>query len=363
MKLLILVGTRPNFIKVTQFKKVAASHFNNMEIVIVHTGQHYDEKMADVFFEQFNLKPDYFLNITPNAPTLQIAEILIKLQDLIDKIGKPDLMLVPGDVNSTLAGALFANKSGIPLGHIESGLRSFDKTMPEEHNRILTDDLSDFYFVSEPSGVSHLRNENKDDSKIHFVGNTMIDTMVAFEAEIDKSDILHKLNIYKNPFVLMTMHRPATVDNVVELKKLIELINRLSHKYKVVFPIHPRTVKRAKDFNLYNQLVKNNQLVMTEPLDYFAFQKLIKQCSFILTDSGGIQEESTFRKKPCLTLRLNTERPITVDVGTNTLVPFDKDIIFDFIKKIEDGNYKVGQIPQQWDGNATFRILKILSAL
>ena len=360
MKIYILIGTRPNFIKVTQFKKCAAKLYPQINISVIHTGQHYDEKMADVFFKQFNLVPDHYLNIVPASANKQIAEIMVKLEDLVNIIGKPDLLLVPGDVNSTMAGALFANKSGIKLGHIEAGLRSFDRTMPEEFNRIVTDELTDLYFITEPSGLGHLKNEKRDASKIHFVGNTMIDTMVAFENEIEASPVLKDLGINTSKFVLMTMHRPATVDNKIEFEKLLQLIDHVSINYKVVFAIHPRTIKNAKEFGLYERITKNKNLICTEPLDYFAFQKLVKNCTFILTDSGGIQEESTFRQKPCLTLRPNTERPVTVTEGSNTLLSFDIDTVKSYISKIESGSYKKGKVPELWDGKATERILKVI---
>ena len=251
MNIHILIGTRPNFIKVTQFKSIAEKYYPNFKISIIHTGQHYDEKMADVFFRQFNLQPDYYLNIAPVSANKQIAEIMIKLEDLINTIGRPDVLLVPGDVNSTLAGALFANKHNIKLAHIESGLRSFDRTMPEELNRLVVDELSDLFFVTEPSGLKHLQAEGKNQDTIHYVGNTMIDTMVAFDKEISASTILDDLQINQQKFVLMTMHRPATVDNKNELEKLISLIEQITKNYKVIFPIHPRTIKNAKEFNLY----------------------------------------------------------------------------------------------------------------
>ncbi len=363
MNIHILIGTRPNFIKVTQFKKLAAQYYPSFKISIIHTGQHYDEKMADVFFRQFNLVPDYYLNIAPASANKQIAAIMIKLEDLSIEIGKPDVLLVPGDVNSTLAGALFANKHNIKLAHIEAGLRSFDRTMPEEFNRLIADELSDVFFVTEPSGLTHLKNEGKNQNAIHYVGNTMIDTMVSFEKEIETSSVLNDLNIAKDKFVLMTMHRPATVDNKNELEKLISLIEYITQNYKVIFPIHPRTVKNAKEFNLFERIVSNSNLICTDPLDYFAFQKLIKECAFILTDSGGIQEESTFRQKPCLTLRPNTERPVTVDEGTNTLLPFDLELVKKHIAEIENGTYKKGAIPEWWDGKATERILRVLSQI
>jgi UDP-N-acetylglucosamine 2-epimerase (non-hydrolysing) len=362
-KIFILIGTRPNFIKVTQFKNVVAKLYPSITISIIHTGQHYDEKMADVFFRQFDLVPDYYLNIKPASANKQIADILVKLEDLIEEIGKPDILLAPGDVNSTLAAALFANKNNIKLGHIEAGLRSFDRTMPEEFNRLVADELSDLFFVTEPSGLNHLKNEGKNTDCIYYVGNTMIDTMVAFEKEIEASAVLQDLNVNSNKFVLMTMHRPATVDNKTELEKLITLIEYITTTYKIVFPIHPRTIKNAKEFNLYERIITNKNLICTDPLDYFAFQKLIKECAFIITDSGGIQEESTFRQKPCLTLRPNTERPVTVDEGSNTLLSFDIEEVKKYIAEIENGTYKKGNIPHLWDGKATERILEVISSM
>jgi UDP-N-acetylglucosamine 2-epimerase (non-hydrolysing) len=362
MKILIVIGTRPNFIKVTQFKKVARL-FPSLDIKIVHTGQHFDEKMADVFFRQFQLEPDFFLNITPASPNSQMAEIMIKLEDLIKNEFQPDLLIVVGDVNSTLAAAITANKMGIKLAHLESGLRSFDKTMPEEFNRILTDELTEQFFVTEPSGLKHLLGEGKAESNIHFVGNTMIDTLVAFQSDIEESTILSELNLNDKPFVLMTMHRPATVDTEEGLKKLVELISEITMRYNIVFPIHPRTLKKLDEFNLKEGIENNINLKLTEPLDYFAFQKLIKYSKFILTDSGGIQEESTFVQVPCLTLRPNTERPITISEGTNTLVPFELDIIQKYISQIEAGTYKKGVIPKFWDGKSTERILAVISKI
>jgi UDP-N-acetylglucosamine 2-epimerase (non-hydrolysing) len=360
MKIYILVGTRPNFIKVTQFKKVANNKFPRIEIKIIHTGQHYDAKMADVFFEQFKLTPDYYLNVQPASPNQQIAEIISKLDFLMVEIGKPDWLIVPGDVNSTMAGAIFANKANIKLAHLEAGLRSYDKSMPEEHNRVVTDVLSDLFFVTEPSGQIHLLSESKDANAIHMVGNTMIDTMVAFEDKIAESAILKQLNLSEQGYVLMTMHRPATVDNKEELSKLLDFIDWLNKKYKVVFPIHPRTLKQAELFGLKTRMDSNASLIVSEPLDYFAFQKLIKHCKLIVTDSGGIQEESTYRRIPCLTLRPNTERPVTVDIGTNTLLPFDLDLLKQYIQQIETGTYKKGKIPPFWDGKTTERILNVL---
>lgn len=361
IKILIVVGTRPNFIKVTQFKKVAKK-ISDLEVKIVHTGQHYDSKMADVFFEQFQLIPDFFLNISAASANTQMAEIMLKLEKTINDY-KPNLLVVPGDVNSTFAAALTANKMNINIAHIESGLRSFDRTMPEEINRILTDEVTNYFFVTEQSGIDNLIKEGKNPKQIFFVGNTMIDTLIAFQNQIEHSKILSTLNIERKKFLLMTIHRPATVDFQDGLTKLIYLINEVSKKHKIVFPIHTRTTKNLKDFNLLAQIENNKNLVLTKPLDYFSFQKLIKESKFILTDSGGIQEESTFLQVPCLTLRPNTERPSTISIGTNELIPFDIEIIKNKIAAIENNSFKNGAVPPLWDGKATERIMDILKNL
>ncbi len=359
-KILIIVGTRPNFIKITQFKRVV-KQYPNIEIKIAHTGQHYDEKMSDIFFEQFGLTPDYFMNIPPASPNTQMAEIMLRLEDIITNKFTPDLVMVPGDVNSTFAATLTAHKMGIKIAHLESGLRSFDRTMPEEINRILTDEITDYYFITEQSGMDHLKEEKKHGKSI-FVGNTMIDTMVAFEDNIQASPIMGELNLKKNKFVLMTIHRPALVDVKEEVEKLLSLIKHLAENYKIVFPIHPRTVNNLKNFGLYEDFKGIDHLILSEPMDYFAFQKLIANCRFILTDSGGIQEESTFRQVPCLTLRPNTERPITITMGTNKLINFDLNKIKSEILSIENGTYKKGTIPPLWDGKATERILAFIDS-
>ena len=359
-RFVIVVGTRPNFIKVTQFKKELAQ-YSDLEALIVHTGQHYDEKMADVFFRQFGLVPDHFLNIGQGSATTQMAAIMVALEAYFKEID-PQLVMVVGDVNSTLAAAITANKLNIPIAHLESGLRSGDMTMPEEVNRILTDKITSHFFVTEQSGLDHLKSEGQSEG-IHFVGNTMIDTMVAYEPEIKAASIMDDLGLQSEKFVLMTMHRPATVDDKVELNKLLDLMELITKDYDLVFPIHPRTVKNLKAFDLYDRVQKMSGLNLTEPMGYFSFQKLVKESAFILTDSGGIQEESTFRHVPCLTLRPNTERPSTITLGRNVLVPFDLEVIRGHINAISDGSFKKGQIPPKWDGKATSRIVSILDKM
>ena len=357
-KVLIVVGTRPNFIKVTRFKKVAAER-GKIDVRIVHTGQHFSANMADVFFEQFGLMPDIFLNIGAGSPNAQMAAIMRDLE-LVIAAEKPDLVMVVGDVNSTLAAAITANKMGVRIGHLESGLRSFDRTMPEEHNRVLTDRITDHFFITEQSGLDNLTREGEPAEKLHFVGNTMIDTLVAFEPQVQAADVLDRLGLGSGGHVLMTIHRPATVDVPERLRELLDLIAEVCSTRKVVFPIHPRTVKNIEAFGLKAKCDAIQGLVLTEPLDYFAFQKLIATCGFILTDSGGIQEESTFRQVPCLTLRPNTERPSTVTIGSNELVPLEMDAVRNSIARIENGTFKRGQVPPLWDGHATERILDVL---
>ncbi|MBK9195470.1 MAG: UDP-N-acetylglucosamine 2-epimerase (non-hydrolyzing) [Flavobacteriales bacterium] len=357
-KLLIVVGTRPNFIKVTRFKKVAAAR-GKIDVRIVHTGQHFSKNMADVFFEQFGLAPDIFLEIGAGTPLAQMAGIMEKLEPVVLS-ERPDMVLVVGDVNSTLAAALVANKLNVPLAHLESGLRSFDNSMPEEHNRVLTDQITDHYFITEQSGMDNLLHDGKAKERLHFVGNTMIDTLVAFEDGVKASPVLDELQLGNGGHVLMTIHRPATVDVQERLSELLDLIAEVAATRKVVFPIHPRTVKNLERFGLKAKVDAIQGLELTEPLDYFAFQKLIATCAFILTDSGGIQEESTYRRVPCLTLRPNTERPITVTMGSNELVPLDMKAVRNAIARIEAGTFEKGEVPPLWDGKATERIFDVL---
>ncbi len=360
-KILIIVGTRPNFIKVTRFKELIST-YPQFQVEIVHTGQHWDRNMSEVFFEEFGLKPDYMLSASSHSVVDQFSSMMSKLSELILEIGKPDLMIVPGDVNSTLASALVANKMGIPLAHLESGLRSNDRNMPEEINRLLTDEISDFFFVTEQSGLDHLKEEKKH-GEVFFVGNTMIDTLVHFEPQILKSTIRQRLGIQDKPFILVTLHRPSNVDSLEGQAKIIRLFTELSEKYTIVFPIHPRTRKNFEAADNVAQWLENGNLHLLDPLGYFDFQSLVKYADLILTDSGGIQEESTYRQVPCLTLRENTERPITVELGTNTLVPFDESVILGLIDEIHHGTYKKGEIPPLWDGKATERILTAISRI
>ena len=360
-KIITVVGTRPNLIKITQFYKQSKIH--GFDLKIVHTGQHFDRNMNDVFFDELEMPfPDFSMDVDKSSVITQMAGIMVELEKIC-KAFLPDIIAVVGDVNSTFAAALVANKLGIPLAHIESGLRSNDNSMPEEHNRVLTDAITDFYFVTEQSGYDNLVEEGKDKKSIFMVGNTMIDTLVAFEKKIDKSEIITKIGLESKKYILLTMHRPGNVDLEEGLLKLVDLISELSLKYKIVFPIHPRTLNNLKKFNLADKLIHNNSIILLEPAGYLDFQKLIKESALVITDSGGIQEETTFMKIPCITLRPNTERPSTIDLGTNILMDFDLDKIKLQIKAIENGEFKKGEIPPLWDGNSTERIFEFLNQI
>ncbi len=362
-KILTVIGTRPNFIKVTQFKNIAKK-YPQFDLKIVHTSQHYSDEMSKVFFEQFNLIPDFFLDIPKGLSAVeQFAQIMVELEKLIKQTFYPDLIMVVGDVNSTLAAALTANKLNIKLAHIESGLRSFDNSMPEEHNRVLTDKISNYHFITEPDAYKNLIEEGISPKNIFDVGNTMIDTLVAFSDKIMQSDIQERLQLNPKDFVLLTMHRPGNVDAIEGIKKCLSLVKKLSETITVVFPAHPRTLNNLKQFGLEKDFLSIKNLKITTPLGYFDFQNLIRHCSFIITDSGGIQEESAYLNIPCITLRPSTERPITMWQGSNILLPFDESIIFPYIQQIKAGTNKLTIGIKNWDGKATERVFDTLNNL
>jgi UDP-N-acetylglucosamine 2-epimerase (non-hydrolysing) len=357
-KISVIVGTRPNFIKVTRFKEVVAE-YADLKLEIVHTGQHYDDKMANIFFDQFGLRPDVFLNVKATKPPIQIGEAIQKLSAHFEDT-RPDIVIVVGDVNSTLAAAIAANKCEIPVAHLESGLRSRDREMPEEHNRLVADALADIHFITEDSGLENLRAEQKPEQGLSFVGNTMIDTLVKFSREINSSTILKELRVERSEFALVTIHRPSNVDNKAGLEMVAEILENLADKCPIVFTAHPRTQKRISQFGLEERFHSIRELHILPPLGYFDFQKLVASCKLVLTDSGGIQEETTFLRKPCLTLRPNTERPSTIDLGTNTLLPFETSQIMRSVDSILTDQYKKGEIPHLWDGKATERVVERL---
>lgn len=368
-KIISVVGARPNFMKMAPIHKQLLKHKSKVVHKIVHTGQHYDKKMSDVFFKELELpKPDIYLGVGSKSHAEQKAHIMIELEKVLLK-EKPDLVLVYGDVNSTIAASLVSSKilnskgKTIPVAHIESGLRSFDRTMPEEINRMVTDVISDYLFVTEPSGVKNLKHEGIQNSKIYFVGNTMIDSLIFYMKKIMRSVILSELCISKNNFALITLHRPSNVDVKNNLKKILRIfknINKENPGLDIVFSVHPRTIKMLDKFKLKSFFEEINNLIIAEPFGYFDFLNLISNSKFILTDSGGIQEETTYLKIPCITLRSNTERPITVKTGTNIICGLDEKLITGIIKKIESGKFKKGKIPELWDGKAAERIVNAL---
>jgi len=360
MKLLIVVGTRPNFVKITQFLSNSGKD-DDIEISLVHTGQHYDDKMSDIFLSQFGLEPDYWLDVGQDSPSFQIAKVISGLEKVLSD-HSPDLVMVVGDVNSTLAAAIAANKNGIKVAHLESGLRSNDRTMPEEINRLVVDHIADYLFVTEQSGIDNLAREGIPKERIFLVGNTMIDTLVAYDQQIQESRIREDLMIDEG-YGLVTLHRPSNVDNREDLTRIIELLNVAAHDRKIVFPIHPRTAKQLKEFGLEVGMSLNKNIILCEPFAYFDFQHLLLHAQFVITDSGGIQEEATFRQKPCLTLRPNTERPVTVGEGTNVLCEFTPDVVLAHIDQIDSGRFKRGKIPALWDGKATQRVMQVIKEL
>ena len=356
-KIISVVGARPNFMKVAPIYNEFLN-YKNIEHKICHTGQHYDEKMSKIFFDELELpKPDFYLGVGSGSHAEQTAKIMIEFEKVLLS-EKPDLVIVVGDVNSTIACTLTASKLHIKTSHVEAGLRSFDREMPEEINRILTDSIADILFVTEKSGLENLRNEGISEDKIHFVGNVMIDSLNKYLSKASNSDLMEKLKIQANDFVLVTLHRPSNVDNIEQSEALIDLLNDVSNKMKIVFPIHPRTVKNWNDFGIIERLGFN--IVLTDPIGYLDFINLIKNAKLIITDSGGIQEESTFLGVQCITLRNSTERPVTVEVGTNQLLGNDLIKAKKTALEILDGKIKHGNIPELWDGNAAKRIVKII---
>mgnify|MGYP002636192550 FL=1 len=357
VKIVLLVGTRPNIVKISQFRRVF-SQFENFELKIIHSNQHYSESVSSVFFTQFGIEADAILPHYSGNASAHMGHIIEHLtMELMKDI--PELLIVVGDVNSTLAGAIVGNKLGVKLAHLESGLRSYDRQMPEEINRIIVDELSDYFFVTEQSGWDNLKEDGKDMNNVFFVGNTMIDSLKAFEKEIHTKKFSFNYDQSK-PYLAMTLHRPSNVDNEKGLLKVLALLKHCSQHFQVIFPMHPRTKKNIDLFNLTKDFDDVKEVVYTEPLDYFTFQKLIACADGVITDSGGIQEETTFIGVPCVTLRENTERPITIDIGTNELMNFDPPGI---LKKLIELGCRKNQVPPLWDGNATQRIAEKLNEI
>ena len=353
-KIVIIAGARPNFMKIAPIiRAIEKDKDKFFEYKLVHTGQHYDKNMSDIFFDELNIpKPDINLGIGSGSQAKQVAEIMTKLEDYLLNY-KPDYVLVVGDVNSTMAAAIVASKLGIKLIHVEAGLRSYDRAMPEEVNRVITDQLSDLLFISEKSGLKNLKTEGVDKSKCFFVGNVMIDSLVSILPKLKKENTNIKSAI-------VTVHRPSNVDNKEDLIKILDILKEVSKDYKIIWPIHPRTKKNIENFGLLGE-IKNYDL--KEPMGYIEFMNLIYNSSLVVTDSGGVQEETSYLKIPCITLRYNTERPETVTEGTNFLTGPIKEEVITALDKIKSGNYNKSPKIKFWDGKAAKRIIKILKNL
>ncbi len=358
-KVLYVVGARPNFMKVKPLLD-AFRDVDKVSQIVVHTGQHFDFNMSDVFFEQLEIKkPDYFLGLGSLSREEHIEEVDIRLSKLVAELS-PDLIIVVGDVNSTVGSARAASKNKIKLAHVESGLRSFDNTMPEEINRIETDELSDFLFVTEPSGMDNLRKE-KIRGEYFLVGNVMIDTLYRMLPKIDNSDYLESLDLTNKDYIVSTFHRPSNVDKKEDLEKIVKFIEEVTKTTTLVIPIHPRTKSKLKEFRFLDKLETNKNLKLTGPLGYVEFIKLVKNSRCVVTDSGGIQEETTYLKVPCITMRENTERPVTITEGSNFLVGTDHEKLFKILSSILNGeSIKQSNIPEFWDGKAAVRIRNII---
>jgi UDP-N-acetylglucosamine 2-epimerase (non-hydrolysing) len=359
MKIINIVGARPNLPKIAPLMREMRRH-PEIEPILVHTGQHYDEKLSDIFFRQMGIPaPDVNLEVGSGTHAAQTAEVLKRVEPVLIE-HRPDIVIVVGDVNSTIAVSLAAVKLGIRVAHVEAGLRSFDRTMPEEINRILTDAIADFLFVTEDDAIEHLLKEGRPRSAIHFVGNVMIDSLCHFLPLARKSAIGHELGLRNGEqwrrYAVLTLHRPSNVDSTEKLGELMSAIDAVASDVPVIFPVHPRTKQRLAEAGARH----NRRLHVIDPVGYLDFLCLLSHATMVLTDSGGIQEETTALGVPCLTLRENTERPVTISQGTNLLVGTDPFQIHSAAQNILAGNSKAGRIPPLWDGKAAERIVEIL---
>lgn len=360
-RIICICGARPNFMKIAPLM-AAFSKADGIEAMLVHTGQHYDAKMSELFFEDLGIpKPNINLEVGSASHAVQTAEIMRHFEPVVLDY-KPHWVVVVGDVNSTIACALVASKLGVKVAHVEAGLRSFDRGMPEEINRVLTDSISDLLLVSEPSGLKHLKAEGVADEKVHFVGNVMIDTLMKNRERAAQSKILDELGLSPKNFATVTLHRPSNVDSVESLGSILDAFEKITADMRVVFPMHPRTRKNIEALGLAGRLDSMPRLLTPPPLGYLDFLKLMSESALVLTDSGGIQEETTILGIPCLTLRENTERPVTITEGTNQLVQPNADSILSAYAKVRSEGPCEGHQPELWDGHAAERIVDVFLA-
>jgi UDP-N-acetylglucosamine 2-epimerase (non-hydrolysing) len=362
LKIINVVGARPNFMKIAPLMRAYKQYDDTINPSLVHTGQHYDKTMSKTFFEQLGIPtPDINLGVGSGNHAEQMAKIMMGFEKLI-KGKKPNMVLVAGDVNSTMACTITAAKLGIKTVHVEAGLRSFDMTMPEEINRKITDSICDYLFTTEESANKNLRNEGVKEDKIFFAGNVMIDTLVHCLDKIKDMPIPID-GITDGNYATLTMHRPSNVDNLSALDGILFALEKIQQDIPIIFPMHPRTRKNIEHFELSEKLSLMHNLISLEPIGYLELLRLNRTAKFVLTDSGGLQEETTYLGVPCLTLRENTERPVTIEVGTNVLTGSNPDIILKEYEKIMNGYFKKGRIPYLWDGHADERIVEKLAEL
>ncbi|MEX1248250.1 MAG: UDP-N-acetylglucosamine 2-epimerase (non-hydrolyzing) [Anaerolineales bacterium] len=357
--LTLVVGARPNFMKAAPLWR-ALQNDGRATVRLIHTGQHFDENMSKVFFEQLGLpKPDADLNIHTGTPANQIAQVITALGDEFTGY-RPRMVVVFGDVNSTLAAAIAANKMNLPLAHVEAGLRSFDRSMPEEHNRKVTDMLADFLFTPSEDADQNLLNEGIDNGRIYRVGNIMVDSLVGFRDQAAELDTYLTMGVEKRSYALVTLHRPSNVDQIPVLKEILAALGDIGREMPVLFPVHPRT-RKIIDSLAFDSQKSGQRIMLLEPLGYFDFLNLMINARLVLTDSGGIQEETTVLGVSCLTLRDNTERPITIKQGTNQLVGNKRKGIVDGFHRALDRGSVLSRVPPLWDGKTADRITAILA--
>jgi len=360
MKILCVAGARPNFMKIAPIMEAFHAH-PDIDPLLVHTGQHYDERMSNLFFRELGIpEPDVNLEVGSASHAVQTAEIM-KAFEPVCLQHRPDYVLVVGDVNSTIACGLVAAKLGIKLIHVEAGLRSGDRTMPEEINRLLTDSISDLLFCTEPSGVENLRREGISNGKVHLVGNVMIDTLLKNRAKAEQSTVLEDMGLVPRGYATMTLHRPSNVDTPAALGAILDAVDTIQRDLPIVFPIHPRTCKNVEALGFQARVETMAGLRLVDPLGYLDFLKLNANARFVLTDLGGLQEETTILRVPCITIRENTERPVTCQVGSNQLVGTSTEAILAAYDRIQNGQFDQAGIPDLWDGQAATRIAAVLA--
>lgn len=355
MKIDLIAGTRPNFVKIAAIIHAIENYGEDIIYRFIHTGQHYDESLSGIFFKDLQLPdPDFNLGVGSGSQAEQTAALMTGYEKLI-LTNKPDLCLVVGDVTSSMACAVTAKKLGIKIAHVEAGLRSYDWSMPEEINRVLIDSITDYFLTTTPEASKNLIDSGKNEKQIFFVGNTMIDTLLRFQSKFKAPEIWKELSLKPKQYIILTLHRPANVDEEIQLKNTINAILKNTHNLPIVFPVHPRTEELIKKLSF-----KNDNLILINPLGYLEFNYLVLNAKAVLTDSGGITEETTVLDVPCFTLRENTERPETVKLGTNQIVGTQPEAIKEALQRLFNQKPKKGKIPELWDGNTGKRIVEIL---